>query len=271
MIQKNLNKDFLGTYDPDKFEKLSVATDLLIFSVSDAPTDNYRKLSDKSFSVLLIKRDEPPFNNTWALPGGFVNINESLESAAERTLKRETNQQNLYMEQLYTFGNVTRDPRMRIISTAYMALVDKNNLQHKISDNAAWFNISLSNGTKTTITLTRADETREKFGFAIPKTNDTQLNEWPEIKSPDLAFDHALILTAGILRLKNKIEYTDLVFHMMPTEFTLTELQKVYEAILGKKLLAPAFRRIIADKVEKTGNMTSGGGHRPSALFKLKK
>ena len=89
-------------------------------------------------------------------------------------------------------------------------------------------------------------------------------------ENTSLAFDHPLVIVAGIERLKNKINYTDIVFNMMPTYFTLGELQQVYEVILGKKLLDPAFRRIIADKVEKTDKMKPGGGHRPSILYKYK-
>ena len=90
------------------------------------------------------------------------------------------------------------------------------------------------------------------------------------IKNDKLAFDHSLVIVSGIERLKNKIEYTDIVFNMMPKYFTLGELQQVYEVILGKKLLDPAFRRIIANKVEKTDKVQTGGGHRPSALFRYK-
>ena len=91
-----------------------------------------------------------------------------------------------------------------------------------------------------------------------------------KIKNDKLAFDHLLVIISGIERLKNKIEYTDIVFNMMPEYFTLGELQQVYEVILGKKLLDPAFRRIIASKVEKTSKVKTGGGHRPSFLFKYK-
>ena len=103
------------------------------------------------------------------------------------------------------------------------------------------------------------------------KRNENNPSIEVDLNTPSaLAFDHHEIIKVGLERLKNKIEYTDLAFHLVPNEFTLTELQNVYEAVLGKKLLAPAFRRTIKSKVIETGNMTSGSGHRPSALFKYK-
>ena len=103
------------------------------------------------------------------------------------------------------------------------------------------------------------------------KEKTTDRFKYEVVQNDKLAFDHALVITSGISRLKNKIEYTDIVFNMMPEYFTLGELQQVYEVILGKKLLDPAFRRIIANKVEKTNKMKTGEGHRPSALFRYKK
>ena len=255
-------------YDSSIFEKLSLTTDILIFSVSSQKHDNYRKLSKKSFSVLLVKRDNYPFKDKWCLPGGFVGIDESIDDAAKRILANETNLHDIYIEQLYTFGDVHRDPRMRIISTAYMALIDKNQLSEEITKKASWFDlifledehkihITLDNGI-TNINLVIKKELRDKT---------TDRYDYIVEKNDGLAFDHAIVIASGISRLKNKVEYTDIVFNMMPKYFTLGELQQVYEVILGKKLLDPAFRRIIANKVKKTTKVQTGGGHRPSALF----
>ena len=117
----NSEEEFLKNYNPDEFEKLSMTADILIFSVSNEDPGNYRKLTEKKFSVLLVKRDNYPFKDKWCLPGGFVGYNEDLEVAAKRVLKTETNLDNIYIEQLYTFGNPKRDPRMRVISTSYMS------------------------------------------------------------------------------------------------------------------------------------------------------
>ena len=136
-------EEFLRDYDPSKYDKLSLSTDVLVLSVSDEKEDNYRKLSKKYFSVLLIKRKHYPFKDMWCLPGGFVGIDEEIETAARRVLKKEANIDNIYIEQLYTFDNPKRDPRMRIVSTSYMALIDKNKLLNKIPKNASWFNINI--------------------------------------------------------------------------------------------------------------------------------
>jgi ADP-ribose pyrophosphatase YjhB (NUDIX family) len=272
MEEFKTEEEFLKAYNPDDYDKLSLTTDILICSVSSEEEENYRKLSKKFFSILLVKRDNYPFKGKWCLPGGFIQIDEDLEDAPKRILATETNLHDIYLEQLYTYGSVHRDPRMRVISTSYIALVDKNRLKDKLSANASWFNttvledekemqVTLDNGTETisfVITKTLKEQTTDRYKYTIAK-NDK------------LAFDHPLVIAAGLSRLKNKVDYTDIVFNMMPEYFTLGELQQVYEVILGKKLLDPAFRRIIANKVEKTTKVKSGAGHRPSALFKYKK
>jgi len=269
--QYSSEEEFLKDYDSSKFEKLSTTADILIFSVSNGVQENYRKLNEKHFSVLLVKRDTYPFKDKWCLPGGFVGIDESIDDAAVRILANETNLHNIYIEQLYTFGDVNRDPRMRVISTSYMALIDKNQLQDKIVNNASWFNINVLEDDKEINVL--LDNGSEQISFVIGKELKhltTDRYKYNVLKNDKLAFDHARTIAVGISRLKNKIEYTDLVFNMMPEYFTLGELQQVYEIILDKKLLAPAFRRIIKDKVEKTDKVRVDGGHRPSVMFRYK-
>jgi ADP-ribose pyrophosphatase YjhB (NUDIX family) len=265
-------EEFLKNYDSSKFEKLSLTADILLFSVADGEKENYRKLPEKFFSLLLVKRDTYPFKDKWCLPGGFVDVKETIDDAASRILERETNLRNIYMEQLYTFGDVNRDPRMRIVSTSYMALVDKNKLNDKLSYNAAWFNISL-NETKETLEV-MLDNENDHLSFKVKKkliNKTTNRYKYEIIDNPSVAFDHALVICEGIVRVKNKIEYTDIVFNMMPELFTLGELQQVYEVILGKELLDPAFRRVIAGKVEKSDEVRRDAGHRPSVLFRYKK
>lgn len=267
----NSEEEFLKEYDSSMFEKLSMTTDILIMSVSSEETGNYRKLTEKKFSILLVKRDNYPFKDKWCLPGGFVGIDETLDEAAKRILKNETNLKDIYIEQLYTFSGIDRDPRMRVVSTSYMALVDKNRLNDKLCTNASWFNVFILEDEKSYhVTL---DNGNEQIKFIVgKKLRDltTDRYDFKVIKNDKLAFDHPLVIISGLERLKNKIEYTDIVFNMMPEYFTLGELQQVYEVILGKKLLDPAFRRIIANKVEKTTKLKTGEGHRPSALFKYK-
>ena len=262
-------EEFLKAYDSSIFEKLSLTTDILIFSVSDGIKKDYRRLNEKHFSVLLVKRKNYPFKDKWCLPGGFVNLNESIDDAAIRILKDETNLKNIYIEQLYTFGETNRDPRMRVISTTYMSLIDKNKLEESLVPNASWFNITVLEDEKNVnITLDNGIETIRYRVLKKIKEKTTDRYKYEVMDVNPLAFDHAKVILVGIERLKNKIEYTDIVFNMMPEYFTLKELQQVYEIILNKQLLDPAFRRIIADKVIKTDKMKTGEGHRPSYLFK---
>ena len=266
-------EEFLKDYDPKEFDQLSMTSDILLISVSDQEQTNYRKTSKKMMSILLVKRDDYPYKDKWCLPGGFLNPKtETLEECAKRVLKNETNLSNIYLEQLYTYDAIDRDPRTRVVSTAYIALIDKNKLTEMINPNASWFDIVLLEEKNNIVDIT-LDNGKDTIHLSIKKElreKTTDRYRFIAIKNENLAFDHAIVILAGIERIRNKINYTDIVFNMMPEYFTLGELQQVYEVILNKKLLDPAFRRIIANKVVKTKKMKTGEGHRPSALFKYK-
>ena len=266
-------EEFLKDYDPKAFDQLSMTSDILLISVSDQEQTNYRKTSKKMMSILLVKRDDYPYKDKWCLPGGFLNPKtETLEECAKRVLKTETNLSNIYLEQLYTYDAIDRDPRTRVVSTAYIALIDKNKLTEMINPNASWFDIVLLEEKNKVVDIT-LDNGKDTIHLSIKKElreKTTDRYRFIAVKNDALAFDHALVILAGIERIRNKINYTDIVFNMMPDYFTLGELQQVYEVILNKKLLDPAFRRIIANKVVKTKKMKTGEGHRPSALFKYK-
>ncbi|HBL85083.1 MAG: ADP-ribose pyrophosphatase [Clostridiales bacterium GWF2_38_85] len=279
-------KDFLASYDASKYERPSVTVDMLVFTVSEEKTENYRKLPEKTFKLLLIKRGGHPYIGKWALPGGFVMMNESIEEAAYRELREETNIDSLYLEQLYTWGDVNRDPRTRVISTSYLSLVDSSKLNIQANDDAddaKWFTVTLrlqkeeKNITEQgyclmqyyNLKLVSESETM----IAVIKIEKTVEGRIVKIKreivdSEGIAFDHAKIIEYGIERLRNKIEYTDIAFHLMPERFTLTELQQVYEIILDTELLKANFRRKIADMVIETNEYTKDAGHRPSKLFR---
>jgi len=266
-------EEFLKHYDPKAFEQLSMTSDILLLSVSSEKQDNYRKINDKKISILLVKRKDFPFKDKWCLPGGFVNPStETLEDTAKRILKTEVNIENIYMEQLYTYDDLKRDPRCRVVSTSFIALVDKNKIKEEINPNASWFNIQFITDKENAIKI-KLDNGEESVIIECKKSLDTSTKhvKYNIVTNDFIAFDHPLIIFNGIERLRNKIDYTDLVFYMMPKYFTLGELQKVYEAILNKKLLEPAFRRTIASKVKKTDHIQTGEGHRPSVLFTYKK
>lgn len=280
-------EQFLAAYDAGRYERPSVTVDMLIFTVTAEEAKNYRKLPEKVLRLLMIKRADHPYIGQWALPGGFVKMEESLEAAAARELMEETNIDGLYMEQLYTWGDVNRDPRTRVISTSYMSLVDSSALDIKANDDAEdakWFTVAcrLSEELKTVTDagyilrrvyrLSLSNEDENLFAhISIVKTVEGKVTkvEREVLESTGIAFDHAKLIEYGLERLRNKIEYTDIAFNLMPRLFTLTELQQVYEVILDTELLKANFRRKIAGMVAETNEYTRDAGHRPSKLFRF--
>ena len=272
MTDYKTEEEFLRHYDKNQYEQLSMTADIVIVSISSKDSTNYRKNDKKRMSILLVKREDYPFKGKWCLPGGFLRPqDETLEECAKRVLKKETNLSDIYLEQLYTYDGVNRDPRMRVVSTSFISLIDKNKLTEKV-ENASWFDVTNIKEERNLTEITLENQ-EEKIKFSIEKKlkeKTTDRYQFITKENPSLAFDHDLVILAGIERIRSKINYTDIVFNMMPEYFTLGELQQVYEVILNKKLLDPAFRRIIAKKVEKTELMKTGEGHRPSYLFKYK-
>lgn len=281
-------QEFLQAYNPQKYEKPSVTVDILLFTVTEQERGNYRKLPAKELKLLMIKRGKHPFKGSWALPGGFVQMDESLEEAASRELKEETSIDNVYMEQLYTWSDVKRDPRMRVISTSYISLVDRKSFTVKAdddADDAKWFTVkckqyeerrtSLIDGYRLEklYNLTLSAEDEMKVSAVIRKVKEVQgkdcKNYYEILSSEGIAFDHAKIIAYAIDRLRTKIEYTDIAFNLMPERFTLTELQQVYEIILDTELLKANFRRKISHMVIETNEYTKDAGHRPSKLFRF--
>lgn len=280
-------EEFLQKYDASIYERPSVTVDMLIFTVMDEEEENYRKLPEKKLKLLMIKRGDHPYIGQWALPGGFVSVKESIDEAALRELKTETNIDSIYMEQLYTWGDVKRDPRTRVISCSYMALVDSTSLDVKAgddADDAMWFDIkyNIFEEKKTIlekgfiseklvkVTLINDIDTLEATVKVIETYEGRSARVHREIvDSSGIAFDHAKMIEYAIERLRNKIEYTDIAFNLMPELFTLSELQQVYEVILGRELLAAAFRRKVADMVIETNQFTKDAGHRPSKLYRF--
>lgn len=290
-MKERLNKDgltekeFLERYKPGDYERPSVTVDMLLFTVNNKPKTDYKKLAEKELQILLIKRKDHPYLGHWAIPGGFVDIDEGISTAVYRELKEETNIENVYMEQLCTWGDdVKRDPRMRVISVSHMALVPSDNLKPQAGDDAdevAWFSVK-KNVTKSTETeieyevILTNEEKDITIGYkvidkfvknGVIKTIETEIE--PLLWSKDrLAFDHYKIINLAIDRLRNKIEYTPIAFNLVPEKFTLTQLQQVYETILGIEFTPTNFRRKVSKYVIKDDEMLTGAGHRPASLFR---
>ncbi len=207
-----------------EYPRPMVTVDVVIFT-----------LRENDLQVLLIRRRNPPFAGMWAIPGGFVDIDESLETAALRELEEETGVRDVYLEQFHTFGDPGRDPRGRTITVAYLALVRANQVQPRAGDDAA------------------------------------EAGWWSVRALPPLAFDHDRILACALEHLRHKLESPAVIARLLPEMFTLNELQTAYEAILGEKLERRTFRRkvLVAGVLQETGRYRPVDG-RPAKLYRVR-
>lgn len=201
----------------------AVTTDIVIFTIRD-----------KQLKLLLIMRGAEPYKGKWALPGGFVQLDEDLESGARRELSEETGISGVYLEQLYTFGSVDRDPRERVITVAYYALIPSDKIELRAATDAeavGWFSMD---------------------------------------ELPKLGFDHKEIVDMAHQRLVAKLDYSTIAFKFMPEEFTLSELQDVYEIILREEMDRRNFRKwmLALDQIEESGGERREGAHRPAKLYR---
>jgi 8-oxo-dGTP diphosphatase len=203
---------------------VQVTVDLVIFA-----------LRDSELQVLLVRRGIPPFEGRWALPGGFIHEDESLDAAARRELEEETGVRDVYMEQLYTFGDPGRDPRGRVVTVVYYALLTGEQTMPAAGSDAA------------------------------------AVRWWPVRERPPLAFDHQRILAYALERLRTKLEYTTVGFQLLPKKFTLSQLQRVYETILGRELDKRNFRRkmLLLNILKPLNEWAKDGPNRPAQLYRF--
>jgi len=203
----------------------AVTVDIVIFTIRDG-----------QLKLLLIRRGGDPYRGQWALPGGFIRLDEDLTESARRELEEETGVSDVYLEQLYTFGAPQRDPRERVITVAYYALIPSDRLQLRAATDAeavGWFGME---------------------------------------ELPELAFDHTDIIAMAHGRLTAKLDYSTLGFQFLPEEFTLPELQSVYETILRESLDKRNFRKwvLALEQIEETGGERRDGAYRPAKLYRVK-
>lgn len=229
--------DFLSGYDAGDYDRVSVAVDCVLMSVVDG-----------GLAALLIRRSAPPQRERWALPGGFVGASESLDDAARRVLSEKARMGDAWVEQLYTFGDPGRDPRTRIVSVAYFALLPAERFAAALADapDLRLAPLRVTNGTV---------EALGAKGEPLP-----------------LAFDHAAMLSLAVSRLRGRLDWTPIAFALLPERFTLRELQAVHEAIGGRALNKPAFRRRLLDTgwLEATGERAAGTSYRPPELYRFR-
>jgi len=224
------------------YEHPFVCTDAVVFTMNTEMSDSYRKLPEVQLKILLYKREAEPFINKWCLPGGFLNIDEMPEDNIRRKLLEKSNVEKCFLEQLCTFSDIKRDPRARVISLSYIGLMNEAESM-KFDSSAKWFVVQQKNGQ---ISL---------------RSDDVAISE------SDLGFDHFTIIKVALERLKSKIQYSDIIFNLLPQEFTLTELQNVFEVIQDKKESVANFRRKTMRMVSETENYSGEKGHRPAKLF----
>ena len=234
-------QSFLAAYDPKEFDRPSVTVDVAILTVVDGRLE-----------VALVERAEHPHKDRWALPGGFVRMEESLDRAAARVLAQKAALTDVYLEQLYTFGAPDRDPRTRVISVAYYALVDSARVARKSAHELVFGRIAVPWEGETGGPVEVRDRSRRKM---------------------PLAFDHAEILGMAVKRIRGKLDYTPIGFQMLPETFTLRRLQAVHETILGRALNKDSFRRrmLASGVLEATGERETEVEHRPAELYRFTK
>lgn len=221
-----------------EYARPNVTTDVVLFRVRKEKSKNSRKNDKAVLEVMLVCRDSEPDKGKWSLPGGFVNIDEDIHNNMRRKLEEKAGiTGSFYDEQLYTWGDLDRDSRGRIISVSYLAICNSETYSESKTD-------------------------MEKGWFSV---NDI-LND-----SVDLAFDHKKIIKYALNRIVNKVEYTDIAFNFLQKEFTMSECQAVYEEILGRSIMN--FRRKVSDYVKPLDKMADNTGRqfRPAKLYKCKK
>lgn len=231
--------DYLASYDPAAFPKPSVTVDVVLIGIQA-----------ESLRTLLVRRTEHPAIGRWALPGGFVRMEESLDAAAARVLADKAGIAGVYLEQLYTFGRPDRDPRMRVISVAYYALVER-----ALLDRAP-----IGEHTRLcTVCVPWAGE----MGGGVDLLDDLG----DEIET---AFDHREMVGMAVRRLRGKLNYAPVGYALLPPEFTLLQLQRVHEIILGTRTNKDSFRRrmLASGELEQTGALQDGVDFRPAALYR---
>ena len=210
-------------------------------------------VDDNKLKALLVQRNQQPGQGKWSLPGSFVKINETLENAASRGLSIKTGVSGIFLEQLFTFGAINRDPRTRVITVAYYALVDVDKLHRQLIE----------------------DEQIRLVELEVPWKGETggKVHALDESgKRLKLAFDHAEILGSAIKRLRGKLAYAPIGFELLPKRFTLRQLQNIHETILNKKKNKDSFRRKLAASglISPTGELETAVGHRPAELYRFK-
>lgn len=263
-------REYLQNYNINKYERPSLTSDIVSFTVKTQENNDYRKLPEKKLSVLLIKRQEYPFKDMWALPGGFVMPRESVEDNAYRKLKEKAGIEDVVLSQLRMFSKEGRDPRGWVVSCAFMALAEENKFNiDKHNANEKWFTIDYKKEKNNIYNLTLRNE--DEILTAVIEMGDefskVDNDKFKIIECNKIAFDHAEIIACAVEKLRQDLYNHKLAFELLPHFFTLTDLQTICEIVLDEKLIKANFRRKIKDLVTETEKLSEGAGHRPAKLY----
>lgn len=226
---------YLAAYDASRYARPSVTVDVVLLTVEDG-----------GVRALLTRRTVQPFKHHWSLVGTFLDVDETLDATAARALRAKAGLEDVFVEQLYTFGALGRDPRTRVLSVAYYALVEPARLLAAVE---------ACGGSLLRLATVAGGIAVDEGGTPLA-----------------LPFDHAEILATAIRRIRGKLGYSNIGFELLGDTFTLRDLRLVYEAILGHPLNKDSFRRTVLarDVVEPTGDVLTGVGHRPPALYRFR-
>lgn len=290
-------REYLKQYDITRYDRPSIATDMAVFSIMDdeaaveegknRSAENYRKIPESKMKILMIRRGNYPYKDYWALPGGFCRKEEDIYETAKRELYEETHVGNAYLQPIGIFGEPERDPRGWIISHTFMALLDGKKSKLRAGTDAwetHWFDVQIDkkeiekNLEEDSAAIINEYDLRLEYeniqlsAVVKEKKEFEQYHETVKYEITDcqgIAFDHAKLIVYALLSLQRQVEKDGkIVFDLMPETFTLTELQKAFEIILNRPLLAANFRRKMADYVIETDQIVEGAGHRPAKKFK---
>ena len=270
---KNISQEtmHITNYSLEDYERPSVTTDIAAFSLRTEKSSEYRLAPEPKLCLLLIKRACPPFKGCWALPGGFLQKDETIEECAFRELKEETNLVPESMLWVNTFSTPGRDPRGWVISNAFASISceeDAKVIGDTDAAEARWFSVKNKICEDGTYIIELECDGTKLSAKLKPENSKTGRKRFIIEDNNGLSFDHALIIAESLETLKKEADDIDTVFDFLPEKFTLSMLQKFQETLMGITHLTANFRRKIADRVEETEDYTEGAGHRPAKLYR---
>lgn len=266
-------KDFLSQYNINDYERPSLTADIVAFMIRSEETGNYKRNSENKLSILLVSRGGHPFKDHWALPGGFLQPNETVEQCALREVVEETNVTPASLMPVGVFSEPGRDPRGWIISNAFASVISEESVKQVGGDDASdaqWFDVHFEQAKDGSYHLDLCYDGVELNAVLAEEETKFGKTSFQIIDSGNLAFDHARIIATALTSLREDAKNFETIFDFLPEKFTLTELQKVQETIMNISILPANFRRKISDYVIETDESTQGAGHRPAKLYRRK-